>query len=145
MAVSVDPEGDSPALAREFRDKWELTDSLDFLVGDRRELAAVWDAYHLAPSVSQRNTDHSEGETAGAEAARESVDALRQESARYLVVHSAPIYVIDREGLRAVRLYPPVRHRRPSARRKASTGVALCAQRREVPRQTQEGRGHPAQ
>ena len=98
LAVSVDPEGDSPALAREFRDKWELTDSLDFLVGDRRELAAVWDAYHLAPSVSQRNTDHSEGETAGAEAARESVDALRQESARYLVVHSAPIYVIDREG-----------------------------------------------
>jgi protein SCO1/2 len=98
MAVSVDPEGDSAASAKEFTDRWELTDSLDFLLGDRGELVAVWDAYYLDPSVTERSAGHTEGEAAGAEAVRGSVDALRQESARYLVVHSAPIYVIDREG-----------------------------------------------
>jgi len=98
MAVSVDPEGDSPASAREFTEKWGLTDSLDFLLGDRWELTAVWDAYYLAPTVIERNADHAAGETAGAEAVRGSVDALKQVSARYLVIHSVPIYVIDREG-----------------------------------------------
>ena len=98
LAVSVDPEGDSPTLAREFTDRWGLTESLDFLLGDREELTAVWDAYYLAPSVSERNVDHTASETTGAGAVRGSVDALRQASARYLVIHSAPIYVIDREG-----------------------------------------------
>ena len=59
MAVSVDPEGDSEASAREFTEKWELADSLDFLLGDRVELAPVWNAYHLAPSVSERDSSHS--------------------------------------------------------------------------------------
>ena len=118
VAVSVDPEGDSEASAREFAEKWGLADSLDFLLGDGAELAPVWDAYHLAPSVRERDSSHSGAilKSGSAEitdreleelrrrlglgegAARGGVDVLRQESARYLVIHSAPIYLIDRDG-----------------------------------------------
>ena len=99
IGVSVDPEGDSPASAREFIDKWELTNSLDFLLGDRTELASVWEDYHLAPGVLERNGNHAKVDTtAQGNPSRGSIDALKRESAKYLLVHSAPIYVIDREG-----------------------------------------------
>ena len=120
VAVSVDPEGDSEASAREFAEKWGLTDSLDFLLGDGAELAPVWDAYHLAPSVTERDPSHGGDPLLSGSAEitdrekdelrrrlglgedavpRGGVDILRQVAeARYLVVHSAPIYLIDRDG-----------------------------------------------
>ena len=99
-AVSVDPERDSVDAALEYSQRWDMADKWDFLVGEREQLSGVWKAYYLDPFVdhdedkrrthiTQTGDDHDRGASA---------NAPRQDLGEYLVSHSAPVYLIDREG-----------------------------------------------
>jgi len=57
LAVSVDPEGDTPASARRFLNERRMTGRARFLLGDRRALAPVWTGYGVAPL--RDDLDHS--------------------------------------------------------------------------------------
>jgi protein SCO1 len=49
LAVSVDPEGDTPAAAQRFLLERGLRGRMRFLLGDRAALAPVWRAYGIQP------------------------------------------------------------------------------------------------
>ena len=103
LAVSVDPEGDSTEDALAFSEKWEMARNWDYLVGDRGHLAPIWKDYYIDPAVDEQ---HSDAETQAAEGSDASDDGFGEsgedmETTR-LVVHSSPVYLIDREGLMRV-------------------------------------------
>ena len=70
LAVSVDPSGDTPAVARRYVRTHGLSPSFHWLLGDRAQLAPVWQSYNIL------------------------VEARSPES----IAHSAPILLIDRSG-----------------------------------------------
>jgi protein SCO1/2 len=45
IAVSVDPDGDTPAAVKAFSDAHDLKDNWRYLIGPRPELESVWSAY----------------------------------------------------------------------------------------------------
>src|SRR5436189_685611 len=47
VAVSLDPEGDTPQAIQDFLAAHRVTDRLLYLTGPRTELEAVWKAYYL--------------------------------------------------------------------------------------------------
>ena len=103
VAVSVDPERDTVEAAHAYSEEWQMTRNWDFLTGERDQLAPIWEAYYIAPSID----DSSAGIAAYAEEAGhpegDSVGALRQDITNvYLVNHSAPVYLLDREGIMRV-------------------------------------------
>ncbi len=49
LAVSVDPEGDTPLNAKRFLVERRLTGRMRFLLGTRAELRRVWKAYGIQP------------------------------------------------------------------------------------------------
>ena len=96
VVVSVDPEGDTVDSVLEYSNRWKMNDRWTYLVGEEADLKEVWRAYYIDPYV------HGPGravETAVPSADRPSggVSALVEQSGR--VIHSAPIYIIDGEGL----------------------------------------------
>ncbi|MCI0438057.1 MAG: SCO family protein [Chloroflexi bacterium] len=134
LAVSVDPERDDSESAQSFIEKWQLDGNWDFLVGSREELEPVWKSYFVGTGINLRDAGdnvhvHLDGsvhvhegialtggvdglrqgilETNGANGgAPEPIDASDPEN-RYLVIHSAPVFLIDREGrLRVVHTQP---------------------------------------
>ena len=108
VAVSVDPERDTIESAREYLDKWELSANWHFLVGDRPELEEVWKAYYVDPAVSDHNPLES-GQASQTREPKGAIDALSAEIAkRYLVIHSTPVFLIDRDGNRRVVFTPPL-------------------------------------
>ena len=54
LAVSVDPDGDTPAAVREWLDRHRLPPNFHYLVGSENELKPVWDAYYAAPQIPGR-------------------------------------------------------------------------------------------
>lgn len=48
VAVSVDPEGDTPAAVRAFSEAHELRDHWHYLIGPRAQLQVVWAAYGIS-------------------------------------------------------------------------------------------------
>jgi len=52
VAVSVDPEGDTPAAVREFSDQHDLRDGWHYLIGARAQLEAVWALYGIGSFAS---------------------------------------------------------------------------------------------
>jgi protein SCO1/2 len=48
VAISVDPQGDTPARARAFLRSHGLEDRMRYVVGSRAELAPIWDAWQVA-------------------------------------------------------------------------------------------------
>ena len=108
VAVSVDPERDSVESAREYLNKWKLSGNWLFLVGDRPELEEVWEDYYVDPVVSDHDPLES-GETGPTPEPRGAVDTLSAEiTRRYLVVHSTPVFLVDRHGNRRVVFTPPL-------------------------------------
>ena len=108
VAVSVDPERDTIESARKYLDKWELSANWHFLVGDRPELEEVWKAYYVDPAVSDHDPLES-GQASPTPEPRGAIDALSAEIAeRYLVIHSTPVFLIDRDGNRRVVFTPPL-------------------------------------
>lgn len=130
VAVSVDPERDTPESVGAFLERWKVGDNWDFLVGSRAELEPLWKAYFVASAVNLRDAGanihvHPDGSVHAHDglSASSSVDALRQgildagsatepidesnADNRYFVIHSAPVFLIDREGnLRVVHTQP---------------------------------------
>ena len=99
VAVSVDPERDTPEEAHVFSDRWQMTDRWNFLTGPRDELEAIWTAYYIDPSLDS-NPDEGAASAGTPPRPTGEVAALSQDiNERYLVTHSSPVYLIDREGI----------------------------------------------
>jgi protein SCO1/2 len=61
IAVSVDPKGDTPRAVRAFLAAHAMTGRMEYLIGSKRELAAVWKRYGVAANATpdSREVDHS--------------------------------------------------------------------------------------
>lgn len=83
VAVTVDPERDTPTRARQYSDQQGIGDRWHFITGNETQLKPVWEAY----GVYQQ---------------REKVLSKQQGKPHpddgYTVAHSAPVYVIDKTG-----------------------------------------------
>ena len=108
VAVSVDPRRDSVERAYRYSQEKGMQDRWRFLVGTEEQLAPVWQAYWLDPirDVSDRrgdspDSDHPE-EPGDAEAHAQAVTAGGPGSGGYTVSHTAPVFLIDRQGCRRV-------------------------------------------
>jgi protein SCO1/2 len=53
LAISVDPENDTPALARSFLKRMRLADRMDYLLGSPAALARQWKAYGMQPQTDK--------------------------------------------------------------------------------------------
>ena len=104
VVVSVDPDRDTVAAALDYSERWEMTDRWSYLVGTQPELAPVWKAYYLDPASLRPGSHDDDGPdhegTSSAGSGNAGIDATVRES--YLVIHSAPIYLIDRDGIARV-------------------------------------------
>ena len=62
VAVSVDPEGDTPAAVRDFSDLHDLSDRWHYLIGPRAQLEAVWALYGVGSFASSgaRAVEHND-------------------------------------------------------------------------------------
>lgn len=112
LAVSVDPERDTVETAFNYSRDTGLHDRWRFLVGSREELEPVWKAYWLDPSVDTSVGYrivhlHEDGELHvhdvddGGGVSTGDLKVVRDGP---LISHSAPVFLIDREGNRRVLL-----------------------------------------
>ena len=83
LAVTVDPEHDTPAATRRYIRTHHLGPQFHWLVGTRAQLAPVWQDYNVL--VERRNLDQ--------------------------IAHAAPVYLLDRDGKPRVLFPPPPRQR----------------------------------
>jgi protein SCO1/2 len=62
VAVSVDPEGDTPQAVREFSQRHDLNDRWHYLIGPRAQLEAVWALYGIGAFASSgaRAVEHND-------------------------------------------------------------------------------------
>jgi protein SCO1/2 len=62
VAVSVDPEGDTPQAVRDFSERHDLRDGWHYLIGPRAQLEAVWSRYGIGafPSSGARAVEHND-------------------------------------------------------------------------------------
>jgi protein SCO1/2 len=62
VAVSVDPDGDTPAAVRAFSDKHGLREGWRYLIGSRAQLQPVWTAYGIGAfeSAMGSGVDHND-------------------------------------------------------------------------------------
>jgi protein SCO1 len=62
VAVSVDPEGDTPRAVREFSELHDLRDRWHYLIGPRAQLEAVWMLYGIGSFASSgaRAVEHND-------------------------------------------------------------------------------------
>ncbi len=86
VAVSVDPEGDTPASVRQFLKDHQVTGQMDYLMGTRIQLEPIWKSWAVA---AERNFDNPA-----------------------LVEHSGVVWMVDKAGNRAV--YYPVSSVKPA-------------------------------
>ena len=108
VAVSVDPDRDTVESAREYLDKWGLSEDWQFLVGEEPALEEVWKNYYVDPAVSSHDPLQT-AQTNPSPEPRGAIDSLSAEiTERYLVVHSTPVFLIDRQGKRRVVFTPPL-------------------------------------
>lgn len=83
VAITVDPERDTPARAKQFSEQQGIGDKWHFLTADSKTLQPVWDAYGV---YQQREKALSEQQ------------GTPHPDDGYTVAHSAPVYVIDKLG-----------------------------------------------
>lgn len=97
VIVSVDPINDTVESARAYSERWGMRDRWTYLVGSEGDLSEVWQAYYIDPY------EHGPGDSESGEEATHSgsqgggTSGLERASRR--VIHSAPIYVIDGDGI----------------------------------------------
>jgi protein SCO1 len=60
IAVSVDPQGDTPATTRQFVHDHQLDGSLRYLIGPQAALARVWQLYSVAQASGAQEVLHSD-------------------------------------------------------------------------------------
>ena len=103
VAITVDPERDTVERAYEYSERWGMVENWAFLVGDEEQLSRVWQAYYLAPPAVLHAVDEQSDDSGDETSQSGSVATLSPEIAsKYLVDHSAPVYLIDRKGLMRV-------------------------------------------
>jgi len=103
VVISVDPERDTVEAAHDYLRRWKIEEDWQYLVGDRKTLEPLWESYFVDPYAEGSKEESPTPEPRGA------VDGLSAAIAeRYLVIHSAPIFLIDREGRRRVVFTSPL-------------------------------------
>lgn len=102
VVVSVDPEGDSVESVLAYSERWQMTENWSYLVGSEDVLRPVWEAYYIDPYLygPGRDAETVSGSAAERPASKGGRSALAAESRR--IIHSAPIYIIDAEGIMRV-------------------------------------------
>jgi protein SCO1/2 len=71
IAISVQPEDDTPAAVRAFLRRHRIERTLRYLIGSEAELRPVWRAFQVLPALDTGSSD----------------------------IHSAPVRVFDRDGI----------------------------------------------
>lgn len=99
VIVSVDPVGDTAESARAYSERWGMEGRWTYLVGEEAVLRDVWKAYYIDPYVHgpgrvARPTPEAQSSESQAKAG---VSGLVEQTGR--VIHSAPVYIIDAEGV----------------------------------------------
>jgi len=109
VAITVDPERDTVERAHEYSKSWGLLDKWSFLVGAEKTLRPIWKGYYLDPAQIDWETDEPPADPSAAGPSQSGLDALRRQIAtKYEVVHSAPVYLLDRERRMRVLFTPPL-------------------------------------
>ena len=83
--ISVDPNRDSMNSRISYINKWELPDNWVYLSGEESDLKLIWDVYFVNPQKGETGNN------------QQSIKSLFQE--RYQVIHTSPVYIIDRSGI----------------------------------------------
>ncbi len=102
MAVTVDPDRDSIERARQYTVERGMEDRWRFLVGTEDQLKPVWRSYWLDPirnfpANSSASHDDDHGGTVEDDGPSDPSPVPG-----YLVSHTAPVFLIDRDGYRRV-------------------------------------------
>ena len=109
IAVSVDPERDTVSEAHDFLEKWGLVNDWSYLVGTEGQLEPIWKAYFVDPAVDDRNQLQTSNPASPPAQTTGALDSLSQQITKaYLVIHSSPVFLIDREGQRRVVFTSPL-------------------------------------
>lgn len=103
VIVSVDPDGDSVAAARAYSERWGMAERWAYLVGSEEALRPIWAAYYIDPYLHGPGRNGASPDSASSPpqtASGGGVSALAAQSGR--IIHSAPIYLIDADGIMRV-------------------------------------------
>ena len=98
VIISVDPEGDTVEGVLAYSERWGMADRWAYLVGEEAALKEVWKAYYIDPYVhgpARAKTGSQPAPIGGSGSG--GVSALVEQTGR--VIHSAPIYIIDGDGI----------------------------------------------
>lgn len=87
VAITVDPETDTPQRIAEYSQAMGMTGKWNFLTGSRAELTPIWKAYGVAPVPAQQ-----------AALLVQKGPQVAQNDPAFQGVHSAVVYVIDPLG-----------------------------------------------
>ena len=98
VIVSVDPDGDSVDAARAYSERWGMTERWSYLVGSEEALRPIWAAYYIDPYLHGPGRNGASAQPGAASGG--GVSALAAQSGR--IIHSAPIYLIDTDGIMRV-------------------------------------------
>ncbi len=99
IAISVDPARDTPERTHAYSEQWDMLDKWTFLTGSEEVLEPVWQSYYVA---AQRQAPESGNGGLGHTGQESAVETPTEEeglsnTAAYLVGHSAPVYLMDRD------------------------------------------------
>ena len=102
VIVSVDPDMDSVDAARAYSERWGMAERWSYLVGSEEALRPIWAAYYIDPYLHGPGRDGASAESASSlpQTPSGGVSALAAQSGR--IIHSAPIYLIDADGIMRV-------------------------------------------
>ena len=106
VAVSLDPERDDVITAKNFSIRLGMDDFWEFLVGPRDSLELVWEDYYVKPVDTRR---HSGQQIQAATNPKTVTSSLEQAfTEKYEILHSNPIYIVDKHGVPRVVFTPPI-------------------------------------
>ena len=105
VAITVDPQRDSVKRAHQYSKEMDMVDRWRFLVGSEEQLTPIWKSYWLDPlrdaTADLDVSAHGEGD-ATAERGGKAGGSTAPVDQGYLVSHTAPVFLIDRQGYRRV-------------------------------------------
>lgn len=108
LAITVDPQRDTPSAVHKYSENWDMLEKWKFLTGDRTDLSPIWDAYYVAPTIDEE-TDPSGDKSRSSGSLKGALNILRHATeGSYKVKHPTPVYLIDRDGLMRVLFTPPL-------------------------------------
>lgn len=100
IAVSVDPDGDTPESTYNFLRNLGMLDVMSFLTGSHDDLSKIWNEYHIAVVTQPADSSESALEKLAGELVSVANEPQTSETSaqKYLRIHSAPVYLIDQHG-----------------------------------------------